>query len=506
MVNDKQVKKYRNLIAKGQPLESAALKADMNPKTARNWRTGPMPSEKKITKGPRPWRTRKDPFAEHWESLVLPELEADEEGLLEATFLFEYLRELEPDGFPDACLRTFQRRVADYRAVRGPAKEVFFPQVYQPGEKAQLDFTHISKLGVTVLGQPVGRLLFECVLCFSGRRHVALVPTESFEALNVGVQGAFVAWGGAPRLVVQDHMTAAIHNLKVEGEDGERYRVNARYESLLAHYGAKPRFIEVAKPNQNGCVERAHGVLKNLLQQALKLRRSSDFASLADFERFLQTLVDRLNRRRQDRWEEERRHLTPLPPSLPSTYSELTARVSRWSLIQVRNNTISVPSRLIGHEVKVRLHLDTMDIFYKDHLVETLVRPVGRGQVVINYRHLIPSLVRKPGAFADYRYHEHMFPTLTFRKAYDALKLSQPTKADREYLRILKLAADHLECDVDSALKLYLEERQPITSVAIEELVVKKTAPRCLSLPVVLPDLTKFDQLLSGETREQLAA
>lgn len=488
-------------------METAALKAGMDPKTARKWRTGPMPSESRVMKGPRKWRTRKDPFAGHWDALVVPQLQADEEGVLEATFLFEYLRTLEPDGFPESSLRTFQRRVADYRATQGPPKEVFFPQAYRPGETAQLDFSHIKELGITILGQPLDKLLFECVLCFSGRRHVALVPTESFEALNVGVQGAFVAWGGAPKVVVQDHMTAAIHNLKVQGENGDRYKVSARYESLLSHYGVVPRFIEVAKPNQNGCVERAHGVLKNLLRQALKLRGSTDFSSLADFERFLFAMVERLNRRRQDRWEEERKLLTPLPPSLPSTYTELICRVSKWSLIQVKNNTISVPSRLIGHEVKVRLHLDTLDIFYKDKLQETLIRPVGRGLVVINYRHLIPSLLKKPGAFANYRYHEHMFPTLTFRKAYDSLKATQPAAvADRQYLRILKLAADHMECDVESALQLHLEAAQPITSDAIEELVVKKELPRHISLPVMQPDLTKFDQLLSGETREQLAA
>ena len=131
--------------------------------------------------------------------------------------------------------------------------------------------------------------------------------------------------------VVQDHLTAAVHNLKAEGQD--RYRVSARYESVLAHYGVEPRFIEVAKPNQNGCVERGHGVLKSLIRQALKLRRSSDFASVLDFERFVLLLVERLNRRRQDRWEEERKHLNPLPRSLPNTYTELVARVSRWSSV-----------------------------------------------------------------------------------------------------------------------------------------------------------------------------
>lgn len=504
MVTDAQVQKYRNYLSKGLKLEFAAAKAGLDPKTARKWRTGPLPSEFKTMKGPRTWRTRTDPFANVWESQVVPLLQDDEEGVLDATFLFEYLREECPNEVPEGGLRTFQRRVADYRAIHGPPGEVFFPQVYRPGVTAQLDFTHISKLGVTVRGQPLNRIVFECILSYSGHRYVALAPSESYEALMAGVIGAFRAWGGATQEVVQDHLTAAIQNLKTEG--GERYKVNARYEALLTQFGTKPRFIEVAKPNQNGVAERGHGVLKRLLEQSLKLRRSSDFESQEVFEQFLLDLVARLNRKRQDRWEEERKHLQALPASLPTTYSEVTARVSRWSLIQVKNNTLSVPSRLIGHNVRVRLSLDTLQIFYKDKLVETLPRPVGRNQVVLNYRHLVGSLVKKPGAFANYRYHEHMFPSLNFRKAYDALKASSPSKADVEYLRILKQAAGGMECDVEAAIQLHLEGSLSITSQGIREMVAQKEAPRCLQLVAPKPDLSKFDQLLSGETRERLTA
>jgi len=504
MVTDKQVKIYRKLIAKGLDLESASAKADMDPKTSRKWRTGPLPSEHKILRGPRSWRTRTDPFAGVWDSQVVPLLQDDEEGVLDATFLFEYLREACPDQIQESTLRTFQRRVSDYRALHGPGQEVIFPQTYRPGETAQLDFTHISKLAITIQGNPLNRLLFECILSYSGHRYVTLVPSESYEALMTGVIGAFKSWGGSPKEVVQDHLTAAIHNLKAEGE--KRYQVSAKYESLLSQFGTKPRFIEVAKPNQNGGVERAHGVLKRLMEQVLKLRGSRDFASQAEFEKFLEALVARLNRKRVDRWEEERKHLLELPTSLPSSYSELTVRVSRWSLIQVKSNTISVHSRLIGHNVRVRLSLDTLEVFYKDKLVESMPRPVGRGQVILNYRHVVGSLVRKPGAFADYRYHEHMFPSLAFRKAYDALKGSFPTKADVEYLRILKLAAEGMECDVEAALQLHLDGGVAITSQSVRDLVALKEAPRHFHLAVLKPDLDQFDRLLSGETRERLIA
>lgn len=501
MVNDKLVQKYRKLLSTGRyTREMAAAKAGMSAKTARKWETGPMPSEIPSKRGPRTWRTRKDDFAEHWESIVLPELQADKDGVFEATFLFEYLRGIRPD-YDDSKLRTFQRRVTDYRALHGPPKEAFFAQTYRPGERAQLDFTRIDSLGITIAGSPLGRMLFESILCYSGHRHVALVPSESYEALSVGVQGAFSAWGGAPPLMFHDHLSAAIHNLKGENV----YEVNTRYVDLLAQYGCEPRFIEVAKPNQNGCVERGHGVLKNILRQALKLRRSSDFQSLEQFERFLAGIVDKLNRRRHTRWEEERKKLLPLPQTPPTTYSELAVTVSRWSLIQVRNNTYSVPSRLIGAKLNVRLHLETLELYYKNNLIETMPRLVGRGCMAINYRHLIHSLVRKPGAFANYRYREQMFPTLAFREAYDSLLKTAPGKSDIEYLRILKLAADNLQCDVEAALRLHLDEKSPISHKAIEELIVAKAKPMQTLRPQA-PNLQPYNDLLSGGLREQLAA
>ncbi len=462
-----------------------------------------MPSEVKTKSGPRSWRTREDKFAGHWEEVILPELQADEDGLFEATFLFEYLQEERPGQFSDSNLRTFQRRVTDYRALHGPPKEVVFAQVHRPGEKAQLDFTRIASLGITLQGQPLNRILFECILCYSGRRHVAIVPSESYEALSMGVQGAFLCWGGVPGELWHDHLSAAIHNIK--GED--RYEISKRYEDLVSQYGVVPRFIEVAKPNQNGCVERGHGVFKNILRQALKLRRSSDFESMAQFEAFLQAIVEKLNRKRQERWAEEQKALRALPPTLPSTYSELKAEVSRWSLIQVKGNTYSVPARLIGHSVNVRVHLESLEIFYKDKLIETVPRLVGRGNKAINYRHIIRSLVRKPGAFANYRYRDQMFPTVVFRRAYDALCQSRPATADKDYLRILYLAAQTMECEVETALELHLESGSPFCSQAITDLIggIKAKPEPVMAVPSA-PDLTSFDHLLTGEFCEQLIA
>ena len=504
MVTDKQVKRYRKLFGSGKHTrEISAAKAGMTAKTARKWETGPMPSEKpKEARAPRGWRTRKDPLEGYWEAVVLPELQDDPDDVFEATFLFEYLQEEMPGRIADGLLRTFQRRVRDYRAVNGRDKEVFFPQVHQPGKKAQVDFTHIKRLGITIAGMPLDALLFECILCYSGRRHVVMVPSESYEALILGTQGAFQAWGGSPTELWHDHLSAAIHNLRGQNHD----QVNERYLSRLDHYNVVPRFIEVAKPNQNGCVERGHGILKNVLRQALKLRRSCDFRNVDEFTAMLTAIVERLNRKRQDRWVEEQALLQPLPATILPVYSELKTAVSKWSLIRVRNNGYSVPASLVGHKVTVRIHIERLEVYYKEKLMMTCPRTVGRGTTRVNYRHIISSLIRKPGAFQNYRYREELFPSLNFRRAYDRLIIANSARADLEYLRILELAARTMESEVEAALALHLETDEPLTADSVSELVAPRGQCTAPDLAQPTPALEQFDNLLSGEMNELLRA
>ena len=94
----------------------------------------------------------------------------------------------------------------------------------------------------------------------------------------------------------------------------------------------------------------------------------------------------------------------------------------KWSTIQVAKRAYSVPSRLIGKEVQIRLYADWVEVYYKGHLVERMQRVSGEREAHVNYRHVIGSLVRKPGAFARYRFREQLFPTRQFRLAYDALR------------------------------------------------------------------------------------
>lgn len=498
MITDQQLRLYKKHRAKGRTQEAAAVAAGITSKTARKWEASLLlPSE---AKPPRTWRTHQDAFETVWDSLVVPILNDDDECILDATALFEWLKAQRPGKFPDSKLRTLQRRVRDWRALEGPEKEVIFPQEHVRGRRCQVDFTSANELNVTIGGEPFAHMFFECILCFSGRRHVDLARSETFEALFTGMQRAFQSFGGVPLEVQTDRLSAATHQLK----DEDKFGLTESYQRFLDHYDVNGRFIEARKPNQNGCVERGHGVFKRALKNALKLRGSSDFDSRDDYMKLVREIEAKLNARRDRTWQEEAPHLRPLPAPVPC-YTEIEAAVRRWSCIQVRGNTYSVPSRLIGHDVKVRIYPERLEVLYNGKLVEEMPRLVGNGRHAINYRHIIHSLVRKPGAFANYRYREELFPGLVFRKAYDQFVQHRGTRADVEYLRVLNLAATTMEVEVEAALALLLDLGTPFCSKDVEELVDLTPRPPAKTVAPLTPKLDSYDHLLSEELNEKLA-
>ena len=245
-------------------------------------------------------------------------------------------------------------------------------------------------------------------------------------------------------------------------------------------------------------MESRHGHTKKQLRQALILRGSADFASVEDYERFVQkTLEEGHNRYIAERLALEQAKLRPLPSKPVPSYTTETPKVRRWSTIRVRGQIYSVPSRLIGHGVEVRVHATTLELFYAGQQVETLPRLLGKNNHRIDYRHVIASLVRKPGAFANYRFREDLYPSLTFRRAYDALVEIRDSRASVEYVRILYLAARTSETMVEKTLARLLENGTRFDYAAVEALV----SPREPDVPVIKipsPDLAVYDALLGA--------
>lgn len=491
MTTDQQVKLLMSLINEGKPLSSAAAKAGMSEPTARKYRRlKTLPSEQRR---PRTWRTREDPFAQVWHEIEhLLELDAG----LQAKTVFEELERRYPGRFKPGQLRTLQRRFRTWRAHEGPPKEVFFPQVHRPGEQCQSDFTDMKALGVTINGAPYAHLCYHFVLTYSNWEWVALAPSESFEALVEGLQASLWELGAVPLEHRTDNLSAATHDLK--GSRGRSF--NERYLEVLNHYAMTGSKNNPGRGHENGDVESSHHHFKRALDQRLRLRGSRDFPDRKTYQQFLESLVTDRNRRRAERLAEEQAVMRALPARpLPACRDEF-ATVTRWSTVRIGRKAYSVPSRLRGERLHVRLFAMHVELLHQGEVVGVYDR-LGKDEPYrIDYRHLIHSLVKKPGAFARYMYREALFPTLNFRRTYDVLDAQLTHGADLEYLRILHLAAMTMEAEVDAVLSELLATGERPTFDRVKAAVTPER-PTCPEIALTPPDLSAYDALLSAVAR-----
>jgi len=497
MVNDEQIRRYRRKRMQGKTQEAAAAAAALTAKTARKWEEGPLPST--TARAPHDWRTRPDPFAEVWDGHVVPLLEADKKGKLQAKTVFKELRERKPGQFKPGQLRTLQRQIRHWRALHGPPKEVFFEQEHPLGREAQFDFTDATPLEVTIVGVPLEHLIFEFILSASGWRYGEVAFGETFEAMSAGIQAAVWELGATTHVWRSDNLSAATHQIK---KDQPGRKLTERYKQLTGHYGVESTRIKPRKSNENGVVEKGHHTLKSELEQALILRGTCEFPTLDAYRAFVRAVIADLNESCQELLAEERPHLKALPPAPIPAFSDVPVKVHRSSCIRVGHNTYMVPSKLIGYDVTARVHPDAIEIIYRDQVVVRFERLRGEGKRRINYRYIIDSLVAKPGAFARYCYREELFPTLNFRRAYDALRDDRGSRAEVEYVRILHLAAKTMETEVDLALQILLEAAAPFDYAEVKALV-EPQAPEIIVIGPLIPDLSQYAPLLNGDSHDQ---
>jgi transposase InsO family protein len=447
---------------------------------------GKLPSE---LKKPRTWRTRPDPFDDDWAEVAQRFRDAPE---LEGKALFEELLLSHPDRYHPGQLRTFQRRLKQWRASEGPERSVFFAQEHRAGEAFQTDFTWATKLGITIGGESFAHLLCHVVLPYSNWEWVTVCRSESLAALKRGVQEALFRLGRVPAYHQTDNSTAATHDLT----SGKRV-FNDDYVDFMHHLGMEPRTITIGEKHQNGDVEALNGALKRRLKQHLLLRGSNDFESLEEYEAWLAQVTEKANRLRRRRFNEELAVMKPVTAERLPEFTEQDVRVTSRSTIYVKRNVYSVPSRLIGEMVRVRIFDDRLEVSYGGKHQLTVERLLGRGGHRINYRHIIWSLVRKPGAFRLFKYREDLFPSLVFRRAYDALcTVHGERKGSIEYLRILHLAASTVESEVEVALELLLEEGDLTGKDQIKSLVDSFTPLDPPEMAELRVDLTSYDTLL----------
>lgn len=494
-INYQQAQLYMTAREEGCTQETAAAKGGISVRSGRRIEKG----EHRPQRGrPHNWRTRRDPLAEVWESELVPKLERQPQ--LQALTLLEYLQQTHPGQYGRSVLRTLQRRVQQWRATCGPAKEVMFALEHRPGEMGLSDFTHFKQVNVTIGGKPFEHLLYHYRLAYSGWQYVQVIQGgESFIALSEGLQNALKACGGAPQEHRTDSLSAAYRNLGGRTDTD----LTQMYGRLCQHYHLKPSRNNRGIAHENGAIESPHGHFKNRLHQALLLRESVDFPTVAAYQQFIEQVVERLNQRNQERFEIEKTHLQPLPPYRYPDYEVLTVKVTSHSTINVRCITYTVPSRLKGETVTIHLHHDRLVGFIGRTEVIQLVRLHVPGSNAIrrarsvNYRHVIDSLRLKPRAFLSCVWQQDLLPDDNYRQLWQQLREQQDAyTAARLMTEALYIAATQ---DKEHAVATYLAQQLQAGTLTLSglqqqfRLAAQSTIP---ALHTQQHSLQDYDQLL----------
>lgn len=501
-VNDQQVRLYMKLRTT-RSQESAAAMAGFSVATGRRIESDPRPPS--LRKTPRDYRTRSDPLEGLWEEEIVPMLKAAP-GLRPVTILREMNRR-HPDQIDAGVRRTLERRIRTWKALHGPDQPVIFPQIHTPGRMGLSDFTDMKGLGVTIAGERLDHRLYHFALAYSGFEHGEVVlGGESYTALASGLSTALATLGGAPAEHRSDSLSAAFRNVCVDQSED----LTRRFAALAAHYGMTPTRNNRGIAHENGSIESRHGHVKARIEQALMLRGSAEFDTLDAYRAFVAGVIADHNRRHRDAIEIERAHLRALPPAPPVTWDEASVRVTSSSGFSFRHAFYTVPSRLIGHRLHLRVHDERIEAFLGG--VHVLTLPRGRAPSkgakrttthIVDYRHIIGSLRAKPGALADLTYRDALWPRPAYRRAWEALAAARPVReAARTMVDLLALAHDRgIEAEIAAALDAILDAGDLPDLAEIRA----RFKPKAASMPAVwikMPSASIYDLLLSKGRQE----
>ena len=475
---------------------AAAAKAGFSTATAYRVEADPRPpSIRKKARG----RRRPDPLAGIFDGEIVPMLEQTPD--IRTVALFEELMRRHPELDP-GIRRTLERRVRKWRAVHGPEQEIVFRQTHPPGQLGLSDFTDAGGLGVRIAGALFPHILYHFRLAYSGFSHAHVVlGGESFTALAEGLQNALWSLGGAPLEHRSDSLSAAYRNLdRDQCEDA-----TARYAALCAHYGMAPSRNNRGESHENGAVEGPHGHLKRGLADALLLRGAPDFDTLDEYRAFVDEVAGRRNAHHRARIDVERAVLKPLPRQRTEDFDTARVRVTSSGGFVLRRVFYSVPSRLVGHQLTVRLYDERLELFLgATHLMQL---PRGRLQAngsnghVVDYRHVIHSLRRKPMALRNLVYRDSLFPRQAYRRAFEALVEARGERAAcRDTVALLSMAHERTcEAELAQAIEACLEAG----ALPDPNALAKRFAPAPGRLPDIRVELgspADYDVLLSAPT------
>ena len=475
---------------------TAAAKAGFSTSTAYRIEDDPrLPSQKKAPRG----RRRPDPLEPFWEGDVVPMLKAA--PVIRVIGVLDELCKRHP-GLNRNIRRTLERRINVWRALNGPEQDVIFRQLHEPGRMGLSDFTDMADLGVSVAGASLGHRLYHFRLAFSGFEHAEVVlGGESFVALAEGLQNALWALGGVPKEHRSDSLSAAFRNLSAQAQED----LTARYAALMRHYEMEPSRNNAGIAHENGSIESAHGHLKKAVEDALLLRGSRDFDDLDAYRRFIDEVVGQRNAKNRRQIEIERPALAKLPKRRTADFEEKIVTVTSSGGFTFRRVFYTVPSRLIGHRLRARVYDDRLECFLGSTHVVTLRRghPVSdnKGGHVVDYRHVIHALRKKPAALLNLVYRDQLFPRPAYKRAFDLLREQVGDKrAAKITVELLALAHERVcEAELAQAIEVELDAgRLPDIKV-----LQARFMPEAAALPEVVVDLVPlgaYDELAGVRT------
>jgi hypothetical protein len=439
-------------------------------------------------------RRRPDPLIDIWDSEIVPMLSAAP-GLRSVAIIEEMNRR-----YPAIYLgtrRTMERRIREWRGRYGPEQEVIFRQTHEPGRMGLSDFTDMADLAITIAGEPLDHRLYHFRMVYSGFEHAHVVlGGESYMALAEGLQNALWALGGAPVQHRSDSLSAAFRNL----DDDARADLTTRYDALCAHYGMEPTRNNTGIAHENGSIESSHGHLKKTVEDGVLMRGSRDFVDLAAYRRFIDELSGRHNAKCGARIDIERATLRELPGRRTVDFEEAIVTVTSSSGFVLRKVFYSTPSRLIGHRLRVRLHDDRLDVYLGATLQMTMprgrARPNGAHDHVVDYRHLIHSLRRKPMALMGLAYRDKLFPRQAYRRTFDMLVATVSARAAcRIMVDLLALAHDRA-CEGELAERLTRDlDADILPDMAVLRRVFSPDAAALPAIVVTYMPLSAYDEL-----------
>jgi hypothetical protein len=496
--------RYMAKRASGLSQQVAADAVGISVRSAQRIDRGELQPEGQQQRRGRHWRTRADPLAEVWDSVLVPMLEKAPQ--LEPQTLLLHLEQAFPGQEWYRRKRTIQRRVEQWKAQYGPAREVMFLQHHQPGVLGISDFTLLKGEPITVAGQVLEHRLFHFRLPYSGWCHVAVIHGgESFVALSEALQNALAACGGVPAEHRTDRLSACFRNR--DGSYAGDY--TSRYRELCAHLGVIATRNNRGVAHENGAIEGPHRHWKHRLEQQLIQRGSRDFATEAEYRQLVGQVSASLNNRHEvaGRLEIERLHLQPLPVERFADYEPVVVRVRSTSTIEVRSITYSVPSRLIGQQLSVHLRHDRLDLFLRSQFVETLPRlhrRAGESGALrrIDFRHVIDSLRRKPRALLRAQLQDDILPGESWRQLWRALLAAlPPDEAAKVMVDALHVAA---RMDDLAGVERYLRRqlrRGELNLSSLRDHYGLRPPRGLMAMPQLdIPEhtLSSYDELLGG--------